>query len=148
VLDKDDKCPDTPGTVANDGCPEVTAVVIAELNEYSKTVLFDVNKSTIRPESEEALEAIHDIMHEYDNTIFHIEGHTDSQGSDEYNLKLSKERAASVKDWLVRNGIPASRLTSEGYGESRPIAPNTTAAGRQQNRRVEISLDKDKEMRN
>jgi len=117
------------------------------LNEYSKTVLFDTAKATIRPESKESLEAIHDIMHEYANTVFHIEGHTDSQGSDAYNLKLSKERAASVREYLVSNGIPANRLTSEGYGESRPIATNKTAAGRQDNRRVNISLDKDKEMK-
>ena len=148
VLDKDDECPDTPGTVANKGCPEPTAEAISELNEYSRTVLFDTNKSTIKKESEEALKAIHDIMHEYSNTVFHIEGHTDSVGSDAYNLNLSKERAASVREWLVSNGIPANRLTSEGYGESRPIATNNTAKGRQDNRRVEISLDKDKEMRN
>ena len=86
-------------------------------------------------------------MKEYPETIFHIGGHTDSQGSDEYNLKLSKERAASVREFLVSKGIPASRLTSEGYGESRPIATNNTAAGRQENRRVEISLDKDKEVK-
>ncbi|WP_372917197.1 OmpA family protein [Salegentibacter sp.] len=148
VLDKDDECPDTPGTVENDGCPEPDVEVISELNEYSKTVLFDLNKATIRDESEEALQSIADIMEEYDNTIFHVEGHTDSTGSDEYNLQLSKERAASVKEWLQEAGIPANRLTSEGYGESRPIATNNTAAGRQDNRRVEISLDKDKEMRN
>ena len=147
VLDKDDECPETPGTVANNGCPEPTAEAISELNEYSKTVLFDTNKSTIKPESKEALEAIHQIMHEYSNTIFHIEGHTDSVGSDQYNLQLSKERAAAVREWLVNNGIPSNRLTSEGYGETRPIDNNNTAAGRQNNRRVEISLDKDKEMR-
>ena len=147
VLDKDDQCPDVPGTVANFGCPEVTAEAIATLNEYSKTVLFDLNKSTIRPESAEALTAIADIMNEYPSTVFHIEGHTDSQGSDEYNLNLSKERAASVREFLTSKGIPSTRLTSEGYGESRPIASNNTAKGRQENRRVEISLDKDKEMK-
>jgi len=79
--------------------------------------------------------------------ILQIEGHADERGSDEYNLKLSKERAASVRQFLVDGGIPANRLTSEGYGESRPIATNSTEAGRQENRRVEISLDKDKEMK-
>jgi len=147
VLDKDDECPEVAGTVANNGCPEPTAEAIKELNEYSKTVLFDTAKASIRPESKSALESIHEIMHEYSNTVFHIEGHTDSQGGDDYNLKLSKERAASVRDYLVSNGIPANRLTSEGYGESRPIATNKTAAGRQDNRRVNISLDKDKEMK-
>lgn len=147
VLDKDDECPDDAGSAANNGCPEPTAEAISELNEYSKTVLFDLNKATIRTESEEALQSIADIMMEYPNTVFHIEGHTDSTGSDQYNLKLSKERAASVKSWLEGHGIPTNRLTSEGYGESQPIATNSTSAGRQDNRRVEISLDKDKEMK-
>ncbi len=147
VLDKDDECPEVAGTAANNGCPEPTAEAIKELNEYSKTVLFDLNKATIRPDSGAALKSIADIMEEYPNTIFHIEGHTDSQGSDAYNMKLSKERAASVRDFLVSAGVPANRLTSEGYGESRPIATNKTAKGRQDNRRVNISLDKDKEMK-
>jgi outer membrane protein OmpA-like peptidoglycan-associated protein len=110
--------------------------------------LFDLNKATIRSESGEALAAIADIMKEYPTTVFHIGGHTDSQGSDAYNLKLSKDRAASVREFLVSKGIPQNRLTSEGYGESNPIASNKTAKGRQDNRRVEISLDKDKEMKN
>jgi len=147
VLDKDDQCPDVAGTVANKGCPEVTAEAIATLNEYSKTVLFDLNKATIRPESGEALSSIADIMKEYPTTVFLIGGHTDSQGSDAYNLNLSKERAASVREYLITKGIPTNRLTSEGYGESMPIASNKTAKGRQDNRRVEISLDKDKEMK-
>jgi len=117
------------------------------LNEYSKTVLFDLAKATIRPESAEALTAISDIMKEYPTTVFHIEGHTDSQGGDDYNLKLSQERAASVREFLISKGTPANRLTSQGYGESRPISSNKTSKGRQENRRVEISLDKDKEMK-
>ena len=147
VLDKDDDCPEVAGTAANNGCPEPDVEVISELNEYSKTVLFDLNKATIRDDSEEALQSIADIMNEYPNTIFHIEGHTDSTGSADYNEKLSRERAASVEAWLEENGVPSSRLTSEGYGESRPIATNSTAAGRQDNRRVEISLDKNKEVK-
>src|SRR6056297_2464653 len=78
VLDKDDDCPELAGTAANNGCPEPDVEVISELNEYSQTVLFDLNKATIRDNSEEALESIAEIMNEYPNTIFHIEGHTDS----------------------------------------------------------------------
>ncbi len=141
VLDKDDKCPDTPGTVENDGCPEPTAEAISELNEYSNTILFDLNKATIRSESEEALQNIADTMKEYPNSVFHIEGHTDSTGAAEYNLQLSKERAAAVLKWLRGAGIADNRLSSEGYGEERPIATNSTDAGRQENRRVEISLE-------
>ncbi len=142
VPDKDDQCPDVPGTVANNGCPEVTVEVIKQLNDYSKTILFDYDKATIRKDSYGALQNIADIMKEYPNTDFLIEGHTDSRGSDAYNMKLSKERAASVKDYLISIGMDRARLTSEGYGEERPIATNNTAAGRQQNRRVEISLKK------
>ena len=83
-------------------------------------------------------------MKEYPNAEFHIEGHTDSQGSKAYNEKLSRERAASVMNYLTTKGIDASRLTSEGYGELRPIATNRTAAGRQLNRRVAIVLEKDR----
>lgn len=142
VLDKDDQCPDEAGTVANNGCPEVNAEVIGHLNEYSKTILFDLNKSSIRKSSYDALDAIVDIMKEYENAEFHIAGFTDSSGRSAYNLKLSKERAASVRSYLVSHGIEAGQITSEGYGEQYPIATNKTAAGRQQNRRVEVSLQK------
>ncbi len=142
VLDKDDQCPDVPGTVANNGCPEVSVEVIKQLNEFSKTILFDLGKATIRKESYGVLQNIVDIMKEYPNAKFEIEGHTDSSGSLQLNERLSNERAASVKDYLVTIGMDASRLTSVGYGPSKPIASNNTAAGRQQNRRVEISLKK------
>lgn len=142
VFDKDDECPDIPGTVANNGCPEVTTEVIKELNEYSKTILFDIGKASIRQESYAALQNIVDVMNEYPNAEFHIEGHTDSTGSLQLNMRLSKERAAAVRDYLTTIGMDGSRLTSEGYGPERPIATNNTAAGRQQNRRVEISLQK------
>ncbi len=142
VLDKDDDCPDVSGTVANNGCPEVTVEVINELNEYSKTILFDLGKSTIRTESYATLQNIVDLMKQYPNASFVIEGHTDSQGSNATNMKLSNARAASVKDYLTTIGMDGSRLSSVGYGEDKPIATNKTKAGRQQNRRVEISLKK------
>jgi outer membrane protein OmpA-like peptidoglycan-associated protein len=144
VLDKDDQCPDVAGTEANNGCPEVTVEVINQLNEYSKTILFDLNKATIRPESYDALDAIVDIMKEYPSADFHIAGHTDSSGSAAYNEKLSRERAASVRSYLVTNGIEGGQITSEGYGEKYPITSNKTAAGRQENRRVEVTLEKNK----
>ncbi len=147
VLDKDDECPDNAGPASNNGCPEPTAEIISELNDYSNTVLFEFDSAKITADSEDALMAIVDIMKEYPQTIFHIEGHTDSIGSDSYNMKLSKERAASVEKWLEEHGIPSNRLTSEGYGETQPIATNSTPAGRQENRRVEISLDEDREMK-
>jgi outer membrane protein OmpA-like peptidoglycan-associated protein len=142
VLDKDDQCPDVPGTVANNGCPEVTVEIINKLNEYSRTILFDTGKATIRPESYGVLQSITDIMNEYPSANFTIEGHTDSVGRESTNQRLSDERAASVKSYLTTLGLSSSRLSSIGYGESRPVASNKTKAGRQQNRRVEISLRK------
>ncbi len=145
VLDKDDKCVNTPGTVANHGCPEVNNATIAKLNSYSKSILFDLNKATIRTSSYGQLDAIAEVMKKYPNAKFHLAGYTDSSGRAAYNKKLSKERAAAVRSYLVnKEGISANRLTSEGYGEANPIATNKTKAGRQQNRRVEIMLEKNK----
>ena len=143
VLDKDDNCPDEVGTVANNGCPEIPEVsveVLNELNVQFKSVLFDYNKASIRAESYGTLDNVASIMNEYTTTSFLIEGHTDSRGRDSYNLNLSNERAASVRAYLIGKGISSSRLKSQGFGETRPVASNNTAAGRQENRRVELSI--------
>lgn len=142
VLDKDDQCPDVAGTVANNGCPEVTEAVQKALNEYAKTILFDLGKATIKTESEKVLNDIIEILNEYPNARFTIEGHTDSSGSNSLNQRLSEERAGAVKVYLIEHGISSNRLESKGYGEDNPIASNATRAGRAQNRRVEINLIK------
>ncbi len=143
VLDKDDECPDTAGTVANNGCPEVTEEVQAQLNEYARTILFDTGKASLKPESTSVFVDIIRILEEYPNSRFTVEGHTDSVGSNELNQRLSEERANSVRDFLINEGIDASRLEAVGYGEERPIASNNTRDGRAQNRRVEINLIKE-----
>lgn len=142
VLDKDDKCPEEAGTVANNGCPElvVTEAVQKTLNEYAKTILFNSGKSSIKAESTSVLVDIIGILNEYPNANFSIEGHTDSIGSAATNQKLSESRAASVMEFLIAKGISASRLSSIGHGESKPIATNMYKSGREQNRRVEINL--------
>ena len=142
IADKDDKCPTVKGTAANNGCPEVTAEVIKELNNFSKAILFNSGKATIRPESNLKLEEIVKVMNNFSTANFVLEGYTDSTGSVVKNLQLSKDRAAAVKEYLVANGINADRLSSEGYGIEKPIASNKTEAGRAQNRRVEILLAK------
>ncbi|WP_127845888.1 OmpA family protein [Psychroflexus aestuariivivens] len=142
VLDKDDMCPDVKGTKSNNGCPEVTEEVQSELNDYAKTVNFNTGKTTITEDSEEALTAIISILEEYPNAKFTVEGHTDSVGSASNNMKLSEARALSVKTYLVENGVEEFRLSSKGYGETKPIASNKTASGRAENRRVEINLAK------
>lgn len=141
VLDKDDKCPDVKGTKANFGCPDA-AEAINKLNEFAKTILFDSGKAAIKVESQETLDAIKSVIREYPTARFMIEGHTDSTGSLETNMRLSKERAAAIKSYLVENGIQASRLESEGFGPNQPVGSNKTAAGRKQNRRTEVKVIK------
>ncbi|PRX56777.1 OmpA family protein [Flagellimonas meridianipacifica] len=142
VLDKDDQCPDVAGTVANNGCPEVTEEVQKQLNDYARTILFDTGKSSIKAESTTVMVDIIQILNEYPNAKFTVEGHTDSVGSAKTNQRLSEERANSVRDFLIDKGIGADRLTAIGYGEDKPIATNNTRSGRTQNRRVEINLVK------
>jgi outer membrane protein OmpA-like peptidoglycan-associated protein len=142
VLDKDDECPDVAGTVANNGCPEVTAEVQKQLNDYARTILFDTGRASLKTESVSVFVDIIRILNEYPTAKFTVEGHTDSVGSEKLNQSLSEKRANSVRDFLVKEGIGADRLTAIGYGEAKPIASNNTRAGRTQNRRVEINLVK------
>lgn len=136
VLDKDDQCPEVAGTVANNGCPEVTEEVQKQLNDYARTILFDTGKSSIKAESTSVMVDIIQILNEYPNAKFTVEGHTDSVGSESTNQKLSESRANSVRDFLIDKGIAADRLSAIGYGEAKPIATNNTRAGRAQNRQV------------
>ncbi|MGB1410785.1 MAG: OmpA family protein [Flavobacteriaceae bacterium] len=142
VEDKNDQCPDIAGTASNNGCPEVTIEVINQLNEYSKTILFDTGKTSISEESAAVVQDMADVMSAYPNAMFEVEGHTDSVGSAKNNQKLSEARAQSVHDALVALGIDDARLSFIGYGEDRPVASNNTAAGKAENRRVEVSLKK------
>ena len=104
-------------------------------------VLFDVNKYDVRvhPEAEEVLKNLAIVLKEMDVKNLEIDGHTDSDGSDEYNQVLSEKRANSVKNFLVSQGVTAE-ITTKGYGESKPVASNDTAEGKQKNRRVEIII--------
>ncbi|RDY59700.1 OmpA family protein [Flagellimonas nanhaiensis] len=142
VLDKDDQCPQVAGTVANNGCPEVTEEVQKQLNDYARTILFDTGKSSIKAESTSVMVDIIQILNEYPNAKFTVEGHTDSVGRESTNQRLSEERANAVRDFLIDKGIGSDRLSAVGYGEAKPIATNNTRAGRAQNRRVEINLIK------
>ena len=138
ILDKDDKCPDVKGTAANNGCPEVTETAIKSLNEYAKTILFESGKASFQKQTFAVLQSITSILKEYPTAKFSIEGHTDDSGSVAFNQTLSENRASAVKNYLIENGISADRLTSAGYGKSRPI--DKTKAGKANNRRVEVKL--------
>lgn len=101
---------------------------------------FDVDSSQIRPQFRTTLDEISQTLASYPETYIDIYGHTDSDGSDAYNLDLSNRRAQSVASYLTSRGVNRARIATEGFGESQPIASNATAAGKQQNRRVEIRI--------
>lgn len=103
-------------------------------------ILFELNKSDLKPGAERTLEKVAAFLAEYENRSVLVEGFTDSLGSAEYNQDLSERRAESVVRELQRLGINASRLSAKGYGEEYPVASNATDAGRQQNRRVELII--------
>ena len=108
---------------------------------YKGDVLFDYNSSVLKPGAYAEIDRLVRILKEYPQTRIRIEGHTDSVGSEEFNLRLSERRARAVRDLLVSRGVSPSRITVMGFGESRPRASNDTAYGRQLNRRVEIYIE-------
>ncbi|HJT86438.1 MAG TPA: OmpA family protein, partial [Bryobacteraceae bacterium] len=101
-------------------------------------VLFAFNKYTLKPDAREKMAKVSGILLAYPGLKIQLEGHTDSIGSDEYNLKLSERRADSVRDYLISQGVPAQTVTAVGLGKMDPVASNDTAAGRQRNRRVDM----------
>jgi outer membrane protein OmpA-like peptidoglycan-associated protein len=105
-----------------------------------RNIFFDFDKWTLRPESSDELDRVVQILNELPSLTLEIGGHTDSKGSDAFNLTLSQNRAKAVVDYLVSKGIKAERLKAQGYGESQPVATNETDEGRQENRRVEVKI--------
>jgi outer membrane protein OmpA-like peptidoglycan-associated protein len=101
-------------------------------------VLFDTARYTLKPGAREKLAKVSGIILGHPGLKIQVEGHTDSVGGDEYNMKLSENRAGAVRDFLVGQGVPSAAVSSQGFGKTMPVADNSTAAGRQQNRRVEL----------
>ncbi|MGI4871188.1 MAG: OmpA family protein [Janthinobacterium lividum] len=138
VPDNEDRCPDRAGPASNKGCPEIPAEQKKILNEATKYINFDFNKATLKATSFPKLDQMVQIMNDYPDYSLSIAGHTDSKGADDYNLRLSYERAASARTYMLSKGIPADRIESRGYGETKPVADNATAAGQALNRRVDF----------
>lgn len=103
-------------------------------------ITFNTNSADVKPSFNNVLSSVADVLKEFNKTLLEISGHTDSTGSASYNLQLSEQRARSVANELQKHGVAANRIITRGYGEQKPIATNGTAAGRQQNRRVELLL--------
>lgn len=108
---------------------------------YFGKIVFDTAKATIRPESEEVLQKLLAYLKENpDISRIRLEGHTDARADEEYNQALSERRAIAVADWLVDHGLDHNRILAVAFGETRPMAPNDTAVGRQENRRTEFHV--------
>ena len=130
-----DKCPGTPTSVVVDanGCPKMLTETVAK----EIRVLFDTNKSVVKPAFNAEIEAVAKLMKEYPTAKVEVQGHTDSRGSAELNDQLSQDRANAVADVLTKTyGIAADRVSAKGYGASQPVADNKTAEGQAKNRRV------------
>jgi outer membrane protein OmpA-like peptidoglycan-associated protein len=142
VIDKEDACPTVAGPASNKGCPEVTEQVLQELKVQARAVYFVTGKAVLATADKGAtdgrLEAIKEILKNYPNAKFAIEGHTDNTGSAKVNQKLSEDRAKVVMDKLIEKGVNPANLTSAGFGSTKPVATNKTKEGRALNRRTEI----------
>ncbi len=108
-----------------------------------KDVYFDTGKATLRPESNNTLNNLAELMQYQSSLVLELSGHTDNVGDDNSNKILSEQRAQSVKNYLIKKGISADRVVAVGYGESMPVASNDTDSGRQQNRRTEVKILKE-----
>jgi outer membrane protein OmpA-like peptidoglycan-associated protein len=146
IADVLDECPneaeDYDGDLDDDGCPEQRKRVTVSKDkiELNEKVYFAYDKAKIQSRSYALLDEVAQVLKDNPDINVRVEGHTDSRGGDSYNQKLSQRRAESVVDYLTNKGITRSRLNAKGFGESQPIASNSTEAGRAKNRRVEIEI--------
>ena len=116
--------------------------------EFSSKVLFGFDSYSLTDASRQTLSNLITVLNKYPQTNLEVQGHTDSTGTEQYNMNLSIQRATSVANFLKQNGIDASRLTVKGYGEADPAYPNSTQEGREQNRRVDFLITANQQMRN
>jgi OOP family OmpA-OmpF porin len=144
IVDSKDKCPKEPENVNGyedaDGCPDVIPEKIKAFTGIIQGITFDNNKATIRPTSKPTLDKAVEVLKEFPKLRISISGHTDNVGTRDKNLKLSLDRADSVKKYLVEQGVDASRIETRGAGPDEPVDSNATAAGKERNRRIEFKL--------
>jgi outer membrane protein OmpA-like peptidoglycan-associated protein len=124
--------------IASGGNMNMIGKKFTESKIITHGINFDVNKATIKPESMGTLNMIVGILKDNPDIKFEVGGHTDTDGADDYNLKLSQQRADAVRDQLIKMGVDASRLSAKGYGETKPISDNNSLEGKANNRRVEF----------
>lgn len=140
IADKDDRCPDMAGAPELKGCPVITEEKMKLLTAARIGIEFETGSAQLKPQSGKILDDIAEILKEYPAYHLMISGHTDNRGDAAKNLNLSKQRAKTCRDYLVAKDVLESRLSSQGFGQTKPIANNKTADGRKRNRRVEFDL--------
>ena len=140
ITDNVDRCPDVAGVASMKGCPELKEETKKLFEKALTGVKFESGKSVIKKESFAILDQVVKVMSENPSYNLEIHGHTDDQGDDAKNMKLSDDRAAAVKKYLTDKGVSGERTRSFGHGETQPIEDNKTAAGRAKNRRVEFKV--------
>jgi outer membrane protein OmpA-like peptidoglycan-associated protein len=140
VYDEDDICLTVPGIIANRGCPEIKAEEKAALKKAFDNLLFETGKDVIKISSYSSLNDLAKVLVNNPQAKLHLEGHTDNVGEDEANLTLSQNRSESVKRYLVSKGVSEDKITTDGFGESKPVASNDSDKGRSLNRRVEMII--------
>lgn len=140
IIDINDKCPNQAGHIANQGCPEISKEVQQVLDQALEGVQFESGGDVLTEASYGILDNLVKVMSESPSAKLRAVGYTDSFGDDQKNLKLSENRAMSVKRYLSSKGIAENRIEAIGKGESNPIADNSTPEGRSKNRRVEFSI--------
>ncbi|MBK7869345.1 MAG: OmpA family protein [Saprospiraceae bacterium] len=131
---------------------EVEGVEVERVGEgilltFDSGLLFGFDSYELNSTTRANLNDLAEILKKYEDTEIMVDGHTDAKGTDEYNMKLSKNRANAVSNYLTQKGVAKSRFKVNGYGESRPVADNESDAGRQQNRRVEVALYANEELK-
>jgi outer membrane protein OmpA-like peptidoglycan-associated protein len=140
TIDKDDLCPRTPGPIDNQGCPVIKKEEQEVLNTAFDNLEFQSGSNVIKGSSYTSLDDLSDLLKKKEDWQLKVSGHTDDVGSESVNLRLSEKRSKSVQKYLVNRGISGDRIIVKWYGESLPIYPNSTAEGRQKNRRVEMEV--------
>jgi OOP family OmpA-OmpF porin len=141
ILDKDDKCPKVAGIASEGGCPEVISnEAKMGMNTFVEAILFNTGRASFKTGVTNSLDGMLAIINQYPASEFAIKGFTDSIGTASWNLKLSNKRANAVREYLIKNGIDAARLTAIGFGEKSPVDTNMYKAGRANNRRVEVKV--------
>ncbi len=140
VADNVDRCPEKPGPASNKGCPEMKAEEKKKLETAARAIQFETGSAVIKKDSYKILDDVVGLMNNYSEYSCDIAGHTDNVSADAFNLSLSQKRAKACLDYLVKNGVSAMRITSEGFGEAKPVGDNKTASGRKLNRRTEFLM--------